>query len=102
MNYLDFRSPNGIQTQAAISSGAAVGNNADTNVFDRTIKSSLTSVISPNVVNELRFGMFKDRQFDPASASLLPAAGPVAISVGALSNLGYATSYPRHSQRITS
>ncbi len=95
MNYLDFRSPNGIQTQAAISSGAAVGNNADTNVFDRTIKSSLTSVISPNVVNELRFGMFKDRQFDPASASLLPATGPVAISVGALSNLGYATSYPR-------
>jgi len=36
MNYLDFRSSNGIQTQAALSNGAVLGNNADTNVFDRT------------------------------------------------------------------
>ncbi|MBV8550697.1 MAG: TonB-dependent receptor [Acidobacteriaceae bacterium] len=97
MSYLDFDSPNGIQTQAALSNGAGIGNNADTTVFDRTVKSNLTSVLSPNAVNELRFGMFKDRQYDPASASLLPSVGPIALSVGtpAISNLGYATSYPR-------
>ena len=95
INYLDFNSPNGIQTQAAISSGAAIGNNANTTVFDRTLKSSLTSVLSPNVVNELRFGMFKDRQYDPASPSLLPSIGPIGLSIGSLSNVGYATSYPR-------
>ena len=48
-------------------------------------------------VNEFRFGMFKDRQYDPASPSLLPVTGPASysISTGSLSNIGYATSYPR-------
>ena len=95
INYLDFRSPNGIQTQAAISSGAAIGGNANTNVFDRTVKSSLNSILSPETVNELRFGMFKDRQYDPASPSLLPSIGPINLSLGSLSNLGYPTGYPR-------
>ena len=97
MNYLDFRSPNGIQTQGVLTTGAAIGNNADTNVFDRTVKSGLTTVIGASAVNELRFGMFKDRQYDPASPSLLPVTGPASysISTGSLSNIGYATSYPR-------
>ncbi len=95
MNYLDFRSPNGIQTQTALTNGAAIGNNANTNVFDRTIKASLTSVVTPNAVNELRYGFFKDRQYDPASPSLLPVTGPVGLTVGSVTNLGYATSYPR-------
>jgi hypothetical protein len=97
MNYLDFRSPNGIQTQSVLTSGAGVGNNADTNVFDRTVKSSLTTTVGSTAVNEFRFGMFKDRQFDPASADLLPTTGPASFSIttGSLSNIGYATSYPR-------
>ena len=96
-NYLDFRSPNGIQTQASISNGNAVGGNANTDVFDRTGKVGLTSVLSPNLVNEARFGLFKDRQYDPASDNLLPSIGAIGLSVGtpALSNLGYATGYPR-------
>jgi hypothetical protein len=97
MNYLDFRSPNGIQTQSAISNGGALGNNADTNVFDRTAKLSLTSVISPVLVNEAKFGLFKDRQYDPAAADLLPSTKLIGLSVGtpSLTNLGYATGYPR-------
>src|SRR5579884_978013 len=95
MNYLDFNSPNGIQTQASLTTGNAIGNNANTTVFDRTLKSGLTSVLSPNVVNEARFGLFKDRQYDPASPSLLPPVGPIGLTVNGLSNLGYATSYPR-------
>jgi outer membrane receptor protein involved in Fe transport len=97
MNYLDFRSPNGIQTQGVLTNGNAIGNNADTNVFDRTIKTGLTTIVGSTAVNEFRFGMFKDRQYDPASPSLLPVTGPASysISTGSLNNIGYATSYPR-------
>ena len=96
-NYLDFRAPNGIQTQGVITNGGAIGNNADTNVFDRTLKSGLTTVVGANAVNELRFGMFKDRQYDPASPTLLPVTGPASYSIssGSLSNIGYASAYPR-------
>jgi outer membrane receptor for ferrienterochelin and colicin len=98
-NYLDFRSPNGIQTQLSLTDGSAIGNNADTNVFDRTGRISWTRVITPNVLNEFRFGLFKDRQYDPASPTLVPnfpaGASPVALTVNGVSNLGYATNYPR-------
>jgi len=96
-NYLDFRSPNGIQTQGVLTNGFALGNNADTSVFDRTLKSGLTTTVGSAAVNDFRFGMFKDRQYDAASASLLPAIGPVSLSIssGSLMNVGYATAYPR-------
>ncbi len=97
-NYLDFRSPNGIQTQISLTNGNAIGNNANTTVFDRTGKAGLTTIISPNVVNEARFGFFKDRQYDPNSPSLLPGIGPIGLSFSgseATSNLGYSTNYNR-------
>jgi len=96
-NYVDFRSPNGIQTQSVLTTGAGIGNNANTTVFDRTLKSGLTTIVGGNAVNEFRFGMFKDRQYDPNSPSLEPPTGPASFSIttGTLSNIGYATSYPR-------
>ncbi len=94
-NYLDFRSPNGIQTQLSLTDGSGIGNNADTNVFDRTARAAWTSVVKPNAVNEARFGYFKDRQYDPASPSLLPSVGPVSFSVAGYSNVGYSNGYPR-------
>jgi hypothetical protein len=97
-NYVDFRSPNGIQTQVSLTNGAALGNNANTTVFDRTAKAGLTSVLSPNLVNEFKLGYFKDRQYDPNSPSLLPSLGPIGLSISgtyAISNIGYATNYDR-------
>ncbi|MDP8979145.1 MAG: TonB-dependent receptor [Acidobacteriota bacterium] len=94
-NYVDFRSPNGIQTQLSLADGSGIGNNADTNVFDRTARASWTFVATPAALNELRFGYFKDRQYDPASPSLLPPFGPVALTVNGISNVGYANGYPR-------
>ncbi|MBV8819030.1 MAG: TonB-dependent receptor, partial [Acidobacteriaceae bacterium] len=94
-NYVDFRSPNGIQTQLSLADGSAVGNNANTTVFDRTGRASWTYVVAPTAVNELKFGFFKDRQFDPASPSLLPPFGPAALTVNSISNVGYANGYPR-------
>ncbi len=95
MNYLDFRSPNGIQTGASYTTGAGNGNNANTTVFDRTLKVGLTTVVSANAVNEARWGFFKDRQFDPASPSLMPPFGPAQLTVAGINYLGLATSYPR-------
>ncbi len=94
-NYLDFRSPNGIQTQLSLTNGDAVGNNADTNVFNRTARAAWTSVVTPAAVNELRFGYFKDRQYDPASPSLLPSTGLASLTVQGNGNVGYANGYPR-------
>ncbi len=98
MNYLDFHSPNGIQTQGVLTTGAALGNNADTTVFDRTLKSGLTTVVGATAVNEFHFGMFKDRQFDPASPSLFPVTGPSSYSISSGKPEQYRvcpTSYPR-------
>ncbi|PYY16715.1 MAG: hypothetical protein DMG61_03785, partial [Acidobacteria bacterium] len=79
-NYLDFRSPNGIQTQLSLTGGNGIGNNANTTVFDRTGTASWTFVASPTQLNELRFGYFKDRQFDPISPSLTPSFGPINLT----------------------
>ena len=94
-NFLDFRSPNGIQTQLSLTDGSGIGNNADTNVFNRTARAAWTYVVTPTGVNELRFGFFKDRQYDPASPSLLPATGLVTLTVQGSSNVGYPNGYPR-------
>ncbi|HWC15920.1 MAG TPA: TonB-dependent receptor, partial [Terriglobales bacterium] len=94
-NYLDFRSPNGIQTQLSLTGGNGIGNNANTTVFDRTGSASWTFVASPTMLNEFRFGYFKDRQFDPISPSLTPSFGPINLTVNGVTNLGFPTGYPR-------
>jgi hypothetical protein len=97
LNYVDLRSPNGIQTQTSLTNGAGLGANANTTVFDRTAKAGLVTALGPGVVNEARVGLFKDRQADPASTSSVPGIGQAALSVGtpAIANLGSATNYPR-------
>jgi len=93
-NYLRFISPNGIQTGAALTNGAALGNNADSTVRVRYAKFGYTAIVSPTMVNEARFGWFKDRQFDSPNQAL-PPFGQVTLTVGGAANLGVATSYPR-------
>ncbi len=98
-NYLDFESPNGIQTQLSLATGAAIGNNGNTTVHDRTGRASWTRVVNNHMLNEFRFGLFKDRQVDPEATDLLPTFGsttaPVALTVNSVSNLGFAQNYPR-------
>lgn len=98
-NYVDFRSPNGIQTQLSLADGSGIGSNGSTTVFDRTGRASWTRVVSNNAINEFRFGLFKDRQFDPAS-TIIPPFGKVQVSIApasgsSLSFLGFAANYPR-------
>src|SRR5262249_33551192 len=95
MNYLRFISPNGIQSGAAINTGAALGNNADSTVRVRYAKIGYTTVLTPTTLNEFRFGWFKDRQYDTPNATLTPPFGYVTLTVAGITNLGIGTSYPR-------
>ncbi len=74
-NVMHWRSPYGIQTQAVLTNGNMIGDNGNSTVETRYGKASWTSIVSPNAVNELRFGWFKDRLSDPGSSDLWPANG---------------------------
>jgi hypothetical protein len=87
INYLKFLSPNGIQTGVAVTSGGAVGTNGDDSVRDRIGKLSWTFIPSNSVVNEFRFGWFKDRQaddFDPTLQKAYPI-GNVSLLIAGIS-----------------
>ncbi|MEO5923732.1 MAG: TonB-dependent receptor [Bryobacteraceae bacterium] len=96
MNYLDWMSPNGLQSQAVINTGGGVGGNADSTVRTRYARASWTFVGSPTVVNEVRYGWFKDRLFDQPNPALVPAeTGLLSLTVQGQTNLGMADNYPR-------
>ncbi len=97
INYLKWFSMNGIQTGLVSTSGAAVGTNGDNSVRDRMGKLQWTFVPTGAIVNEARFGWFKDRQaddFDPALQAGYPI-GNVSLSVAAISTLGGYNLLPR-------
>ena len=94
-NVMHWRSLHGIQTQAVLSSGAALGDNGNSTVETRYGKASWTSIPNASSVNEFRFGWFKDRLSDPASGDLFPSeTGPLYISLYS-STLGASRGYPR-------
>jgi outer membrane receptor protein involved in Fe transport len=96
MNYLRWISPNGIQTQAVLNNGNGVGNNANSTVRTRYGRFAWTSIVTPNAVNEFRFGWFKDKLYDYPSPDLqIPGIGSVGLTVQSQSNLGTAVDYPR-------
>jgi outer membrane receptor protein involved in Fe transport len=97
VNMLRWVSPHGIQaTGVVFNTGAAIGNNADSTVRDGYGRAQWTSIISPAIVNEARFGWFHDRLYDPASDDFLyPGLGKAGLTVASTINLGVATSYPR-------
>ncbi len=95
-NYVRWVSPNGIQTQAVLNTGAGIGNNADSTVRTRYGRAVWTYIPNASSLNEARFGWFKDRLFDDASTTFLrPELGRAGLTINGVSNLGYATSYPR-------
>ena len=97
VNLLRWVSPHGIQATGIIfNTGNAIGNNADSTVRDGYGRTQWTSVITPNMVNEARFGWFHDRLFDAASDDFLyPGLGRATLTVNSTINLGLANSYPR-------
>ncbi len=95
LNAMHWKSPHGIQTQAVLTNGNMIANNGNSTVETRYGKAGWTSIISANVVNEFRFGWFKDRLSDPAASDLWPKeTGGLTITLNG-TNIGAANAYPR-------
>lgn len=98
LNLLRWVSPNGLQTGATLNNGSGVANNVNSSVRAKYGKFSWTSIVTPNMVNEFRFGWFNDKQFDyPNDALGIPGIGFLGIFLSGYSGnpLGTATDYPR-------
>ena len=93
-NYLDWISPNGIQTQAVLTNNNLLANNANSTVRTRYGRLAWTTIPSSTMVNEARFGWFKDRLFDDFNTDFIPSTGRLGISLVG-SPVGTAIDYPR-------
>lgn len=94
-NLLNWESPTGIQTGAALTNGAGVGNNGASTVRTRFGRLAWTAVATPSMVNELRFGYFKDRLHDYPVSEFVPSTGLITLSVQGVANLGQPNYLPR-------
>ncbi|MGJ5814208.1 TonB-dependent receptor [Paludibaculum fermentans] len=94
LNAMHWRSPYGIQTQAVLTNGNMLGNNGNSTVETRYGKASWTRIVTPNLVNEVRYGWFKDRLSDPGASDLWPETGGLYVTVAG-STVGAAQAYPR-------
>jgi hypothetical protein len=96
-NIMNWFSPNGIQTQATLNNGSGLGSNGDSSVKTRFGRISHTGIITPSLVNELRFGYMKDRLYDTVNPALAPPNGLQGqLNVtGVGSTLGVVTYLPR-------
>ena len=97
LSMLRWVSPHGIQSTGIVfPTGNAIGNNADSTVRNAYGRAQWTSIVTSSLVNEARFGWFKDRLHDPASDDFLfPGLGRASLTVNGTSNLGVAANYPR-------
>ncbi|MGA8597638.1 MAG: carboxypeptidase regulatory-like domain-containing protein [Bryobacteraceae bacterium] len=95
LNYVHFFSPNGIQTGAVVTSGGAFNSNGNDDVNVRNARAAWTYTPNGTMVNEARFGWFKDRQADSINNSLInPNIGTISLSVAGQS-IGFANYLPR-------
>ena len=95
LNAMHWRSPYGIQTQAVLTNGNALANNGNSTVETRYGKASWTAILTPNLVNEVRYGWFKDRLSDPAASDLWPKETGGLYLTLAGTTIGAAQGYPR-------
>jgi len=94
-NFLHDRSPNGIQSSASSTSGAALTGNGDDAVTVRNGHVAWTMVPTSSFVNEFRFGLATDRQWDGFDdAELGQGLGYLQVSVNSQS-IGPASYLPR-------
>ena len=101
LNFMHFKSPNGLQqTLIASTSGAGINNNGDDYARVRNGKFTWTSVPKSNLVNEFRFGWSTDLEGDNVNPTLGPAFGALAVSVAGQS-IGSINNLPRVQPRET-
>jgi outer membrane receptor protein involved in Fe transport len=95
LNFMHFRSPNGLQaTLVSSTTGAGVNNNGNDFARVRNGKATWTSILGPNVVNNLRYGWSTDLQGDTVNPALNGVLGFLDVSAAGV-NLGAANYIPR-------
>ena len=94
-NFLHDMSPNGIQTSASSTTGSALNGNGDDAVTVRNGHAAWTFIPTSTFVNEFRFGVATDRQWDGFDQSELgQGLGYLQVSVNG-TTIGPASYLPR-------
>jgi carboxypeptidase family protein/TonB-dependent receptor-like protein len=94
-NLLNFESPNGLVTSVVATNGSGVGSNGNVDAKTRTARLSHTYIISSTMLNEFRFGWFKDRRAQDINDELAPPNGlRSGLTVQGQGNLGVSTNLP--------
>jgi outer membrane receptor protein involved in Fe transport len=94
-NLLNFVSPNGLVSTAVATNGSGIGANGNINTKTRTARISHTYIISNTMVNEARFGWFKDRREQSINDLLAPPNGlRSGLTVQGQGSLGVSTNLP--------
>jgi hypothetical protein len=94
-NLMQFASPNGAVSGAALADGTGFYQNGDQIDMTRWARFSYSRVISQKALNEFRFGWYKDTRKQSLENGLLPANGlRSGLSVSSLSNLGVSVNIP--------
>ena len=94
-NLLNFTSPNGAISSVAATNASGVGTNGIQSAKTRTARISDTYIVSNAMLNEARFGWFKDRRGQDLNSALNPPNGLLSgLTVAGQSNLGVSTNIP--------
>ncbi|HEY1741996.1 MAG TPA: TonB-dependent receptor [Granulicella sp.] len=94
-NLMQFASPNGTVSAAALSDGSGYYPNGNQIDLTRWARLSYTHVVSDTAVNEFRFGWFKDTRKQSTNPALNPTDGlQSGLSVADLANLGPSVNIP--------
>jgi outer membrane receptor protein involved in Fe transport len=94
-NYLHFKSPNGLQaTLVSSTTGSGVNGNGNDFARVRNGKATWTSIVSPTIVNNFRYGWDTDLQGDTLNPALNGALGFLDVSAAGVT-LGAVNYLPR-------
>jgi len=94
-NLMQFASPNGAVSGAALADGSGYYQNGNQIDMTRWSRLSYTRVVSNNAINEFRFGWYKDTRKQSLSSDLLPSNGMRSgLIVGSMQNLGVSVNIP--------
>jgi outer membrane receptor protein involved in Fe transport len=94
-NLMNFTSPNGAVTAVTATDGSGVGGNGNQTAHTRTASLADTYILSSSLVNEARFGWFKDRRGQDINNALAPPNGLLSgLTVQGQGNLGVSINIP--------
>lgn len=94
-NLMQFTSPSGAVSGAALADGSGYYQNGDQIDNTRWARFSYSRVVSQRALNEFRFGWYKDTRKQSLESGLLPTNGlRSGLSVSSLANLGLSVNIP--------